>query len=183
MGSRSRHARPDARRGLLARSPRPPFLRDRHVIVSHPAAILFYIGRADRLAPTDEDGVLWTRRIQLTIADIVKEISNSHHPIDEDKSFHETDKAIARAASFAGTGCRSIFRAGRADPRAKIQRVQIASLAASSLYADLSLFQLVEGLRFAFPSCPREYDEAATLNSTPPDGRAGTARLKAYLAQ
>ena len=79
----------------------PPFLRDGDVIVSHTAAILLYLGGRIGLAPTDEDGRLWTHQIQLTITDIVKEVYNSHHPIDEDKWFHEQkDEAIARAAVF-----------------------------------------------------------------------------------
>jgi hypothetical protein len=53
------------------------------------------------LAPTDEDGRLWTHQIQLTITDIVMEVHNSNHPIEEDKWFHEQkDETIARAAVF-----------------------------------------------------------------------------------
>src|SRR4029077_1254433 len=79
----------------------PPFLRDGDVVVSHTAAILLYLGGWIGLAPTDEDGRLWTHQIQLTITDIVQEVYNSHHPIDEDKWFHEQkDEAIARAAVF-----------------------------------------------------------------------------------
>ena len=79
----------------------PPFLRDGELIVSHTAAILLYLGGRIGLAPTDEDGRLWTHQIQLTITDIVKEAYNSHHPIDEDKWFHEQkNEAIARAAVF-----------------------------------------------------------------------------------
>jgi glutathione S-transferase len=79
----------------------PPFLRDGDVIVSHTAAILLYLGGRIGLAPTDEDGRLWTHQVQLTITDIVKEVYNSHHPIDEDMWFYEQkDQAIARAAVF-----------------------------------------------------------------------------------
>jgi glutathione S-transferase len=71
------------------------------VIVSHTAAILLYLGARIGLALTDEDGRLWTHQIQLTITDIVMEVYNSHHSIDEDKWFREQkDEAIARAAVF-----------------------------------------------------------------------------------
>ena len=63
----------------------PPFVRDGDVIVSHTAAILLYLGGRIGLAPTDEDGRLWTHQIQLTITDIAQEVYNSHRPIDEDK--------------------------------------------------------------------------------------------------
>src|ERR1700688_4134288 len=76
----------------------PPFPRDGGVIVSHTAAILLYLGGRIGLAPTNKDGRLWTHQIQLTITDIVQEVYNSHHPIDEDKWFHEQKhEAIARA--------------------------------------------------------------------------------------
>jgi glutathione S-transferase len=79
----------------------PPFLRDGDMIVSHAATILLYLGGRIGLAPTDEDGRLWTHQVQLTITDIVKEVHNSHHPIDEDMWFYEQkDQAIARAAVF-----------------------------------------------------------------------------------
>jgi hypothetical protein len=52
----------------------PPFLRDGDMIVSHTAAILLHLGGQIGLAPTDEDGRLWTHQIQLTITDIVQEV-------------------------------------------------------------------------------------------------------------
>ena len=86
----------------------PPILRDGDVIVSHTATILLYLGGRIGLAPTDEDGRLWTHQIQLTITDIVMEVYNSHHPIDEDKWFYEQkDEALARSAVSAWIGCRS----------------------------------------------------------------------------
>ena len=129
----------------------PPFLRDGDVIVSHTAAILLYLGRRIGLAPTGEDGRLWTHQIQLTITDIVKEVYNSHHPIDEDKWFHEQkDEATARAAVFRGDRMPKFL--------AWFERILEANPAGADhlvgsfvTYADLSLFQLVEGLRFAFP--------------------------------
>ena len=86
----------------------PPFLRDGGMVVSHTAAILLYLGGRIGLAPSDEDGRLRAHQIQLTITDIVMEVYNSHHPIDEDKWFYEQkDEAIARAAVFRRDRCRS----------------------------------------------------------------------------
>jgi glutathione S-transferase len=160
----------------------PPFLRDGDVIVSHTAAILLYLGGRIGLAPTDEDGRLWTHQMQLTITDIVKEVYNSHHPIDEDKWFHEQqDEAIARAAVF------------RRDRMPKFlgwfERILEANTAgadhlvgSSVTYADLSLFQLIEGLRFAFPlASGRELAKLPRV-MTLHKAVAERPRLKAYLA-
>ena len=96
----------------------PPFLRDGDVIVSHTAAILLYLGGRIGLAPTDEDGRLWTHQIQLTITDIVQEVYNSHHPIDEDKWFHEQkdDGDRARRSLPQGPDAEVSWLV-RADPR------------------------------------------------------------------
>lgn len=160
----------------------PPFLRDGEVIVSHTAAILLYLGGRIGLAPDGEDGRLWTHQIQLTITDIVKEVYNAHHPIDEDKWFHEQkDEAIARAAVF------------RRDRLPKFldwfERVLAANPAgpehlvgSTVTYADLSLFQLIEGLHFAFPRASGR--ALAKLPRVTAVHKAVTERprLKAYLA-
>ncbi len=160
----------------------PPFLRDGDLIVSHTAAILLYLGGQIGLAPTDVGGRLWAHQIQLTITDIVKEVYNSHHPIDEDKWFHEQkDAAIARAA---------VFRRDRMPKfLAWFERILEANPAGADhlvgsfvSYADLSLFQIIEGLRFAFPLASER--ELAKLPRVMALHRtvAERPRLKAYLA-
>lgn len=160
----------------------PPFLRDGKTIVSHTASILLYLGGRIGLAPSDEDGRLWTHQIQLTITDIVAEVYNSHHPIDEDKWFHEQrDEAIARAAVFRKDRMPKFLgwfeRILNANPAGADHLV-----GGAATYADLSLFQLVEGLRFAFPlatdrelaKLPRVFALYKAVAERP--------QLKAYLA-
>ena len=160
----------------------PPFLRDGKTIVSHTAAILLYLGGRIGLAPTDEAGRLWTHQIQLTITDIVAEVYNSHHPIDEDKWFHEQKhEAMARAAVFRKDRMPKFLdwfeRILRANP------MGAGHLVGNSVsYADLSLFQLIEGLRFAFPIASQrelaKLPRVAALHKAV----AGRPRLAAYLA-
>jgi len=159
----------------------PPFLRDGDIVVSHTAAILLYLGRRVERAPTDEDGRLWTHQIQLTITDIVKEAYNSHHPIDEDKWFHEQkDEAIARAAVFRGHRMPKFLgwfeRILEANPAGPDHLV-----GGAVTYADLSLFQLIEGLRFAFPlASERELAKLPCVTALH-KAVAERPRLKAYL--
>jgi glutathione S-transferase len=160
----------------------PPFLRDGKVIVSHTAAVLLYLGRRIGLAPAGEDGRLWTHQLQLTITDIVAEVYNSHHPIDEDKWFHEQkDEAVARAAVFRRDRLPKFLgwfeRVLEANPAGAGHLV-----GASVTYADLSLFQLVEGLRFAFPiACKRELAKLPRVTALH-KAVAKRPRVKAYLA-
>jgi glutathione S-transferase len=160
----------------------PPFLRDGELIVSHTAAILLYLGGRIGLAPTDEDGRLWTHQIQLTITDIVKEAYNSHHPIDEDMWFHEQkNEAIARAAVFRRDRMPKFLgwfeRILEANPAGTDHLI-----GSSVTYADLSLFQLIEGLQFAFPlASERELAKLPHVTALH-QAVAKRPRLEAYLA-
>ncbi|HEY3846468.1 MAG TPA: glutathione S-transferase, partial [Acetobacteraceae bacterium] len=159
----------------------PPFLRDGDVVIGQTAAILLYLGGRIGLAPLDEAGRLWMHQIQLTITDIVKEVYNSHHPIDEDMWFHEQQaEAVQRAGVF------------RKDRMPKFlgwfERVLAANPAGDAhlvggaiSYADLSLFQLVEGLRFAFPNAARQALAKLPRVTALHAAVARRPRLKSYL--
>jgi glutathione S-transferase len=101
------------------------------------------------------------------------EVYNSHHPIDEDKWFHQRkDEAIARASIFRGWFERIL----KANPAGADHLV-----GSSVTYADLSLFQSIEGLRFAFPlAFERELAKLPRVAALH-QAVAGRPRLKAYL--
>ena len=129
----------------------PPFLKDGDVVVGQTAAILQYIAPPLKLVVRNERLRTWTQQIQLTIADLVDEVHNSHHPI-ANELFYEDQKpeALRRAGAFCSTRLpkylqwfERIVVTNPAGPR---------HLVGGKLsYADLSLFQVVEGLRYAFP--------------------------------
>ena len=159
----------------------PPFLRDGTVTIGQTAAVLLYLGHRIGLAPADEAGRLWTHQIQMTIADIVKEVYISHHPIDEDKWFHEQkQEAIERSR---------VFRKDRIPKYLNwFERVLTANPAGdghlvggSVTYADLSLFQLVEGLRYAFPRASKRLLAKLPLVTALHASVGRRPRLKAYL--
>jgi glutathione S-transferase len=113
------------------------------------ANILLYLGRRNGLAPTDEAGRLWVHQLQLTIADLVLEAHDVHHPIASGLYYEDQQAEAARRAAD--------FRAQRLPKflgyfEAVLQR-RGSWLASGTrwCYADLSLFQVLEGLHFAFP--------------------------------
>ncbi len=66
----------------IARPPfAPPFLKAGKLVVAQTANILLYLGPRLKLAPREEAGRLWAHQLQLTIADLVVEIHDTHHPV------------------------------------------------------------------------------------------------------
>jgi len=129
----------------------PPFLKAGKLIIGQTANILLYLGPRHGLAPRNEAGRMWVNQLQLTIADFVTEIHDTHHPISGALYYHQ-QKAEARRRTkyfrtwrmpkFLGYFEQVLSGAGK-------RRRYMAGNALS--YADLSLFQIVAGLRYAFP--------------------------------
>jgi glutathione S-transferase len=127
----------------------PPFLKNGKLVIAQVANILFYLGPRLELAPKDENARLWLNALQLTVTDFVKEVHDTHHPVAAGL-YYEDQKAEAkvyaehflkeRVPKYLGYFDGVIAQSG--GPYLLGRRVS---------YADLSLFQLVEGLRYAFP--------------------------------
>jgi glutathione S-transferase len=129
----------------------PPYLKDGPFVVGQTAAILLYLAPTLKLVSRSEQSRIWTHQIQLTIADVVAEAHDTHHPVGTGLYYEDQKpEALRRATEF----CRDrmpkflnwfehIVANNPAGPR---------HLVGGKLsYADLSLFQLIEGLRYAFP--------------------------------
>ena len=133
----------------------PPFLRDGELIISHAANILFYLGPKLGLSPEREDLRFALNALQLTITDFVAEVHETHHPI-AGGLYYEDQKAEAKARSGyfikdrIPKYCGYFERILRQNPHGD-KHVWGAALT----YGDLSLFQLVSGLRYAFPRATR----------------------------
>jgi glutathione S-transferase len=129
----------------------PPFLKAGDLVIAQTANILFYLGGHLGLAPADEAGRLWALQLQLTIADFVDEIHDTHHPIASSLYYEDQrqeakvradDFLKSRAPKYLGYFERVLER----NPAGSDHL-----LGAELTYADLSLFQIVAGLRYAFP--------------------------------
>jgi glutathione S-transferase len=158
----------------------PPFLKADGMTIGQTANILLHLGQRHGLAPADEAGRLWVHQLQLTIADLVAEAHDTHHPISTSLYYEDQrPEAKRRAADFIETRIPKFldyFEGILARPEPKDY------LTGSTLtYADLSLFQLVEGLRYAFPATMARIDAGYPLLGALRDRVAARPRIAAYL--
>lgn len=157
----------------------PPFLKAGRLVIGQVANILLYLGRRHGLAPKQEAGQLWLHQLQLTIADLVVEIHDTHHPLGP-TLYYEDQRAAAkkrtaefwseRVPKFLGYFERILAGNG---PYVTGRRVTTV---------DLSLFQIVDGLRYAFPSRMAAYERDIPGLVALHDRVAGRPNIKAYLA-
>ena len=141
----------------------PPFLRDGTLIVSHVANILLYLGPRLGLAPQDEGLRHFAHGLQLTIADMVTEAHDTHHPLSAERYYEEQKEAAkVRASAFIRHRIpKFLGYFERVLQRNPAGTTQIVGDRVSC--ADLSLFQLVEGLSYAFPRAMRPFAERHPL--------------------
>jgi glutathione S-transferase len=158
----------------------PPFLKAGDVTVGQTANILMFLGERHGLAPQDTQGKYWVNQIQLTIADIVAETHDTHHPIATSLYFEDQrPEAKRRAADFIDTRIPKFFDwfenlLARPEPKDYL-------LGDAVTYADLSLFQLVAGLRYAFPKALARIDAGYPLLMALHDRVAKRPHIAAYL--
>lgn len=135
----------------------PPFLRDGEIVVSHVANILMYLGPKLGLSPSDEAHRLFANGLQLTITDMVMEVHDTHHPLSVG-DYYEDQKDAAKIRSKAFLSERLPKFLGYFEMVLKHNPQGDAhSVGAGHSYVDLSLFQLIEGLRYAFPRAMRDF--------------------------
>jgi glutathione S-transferase len=160
----------------------PPFLKAGDLVIGQTANILLYLGPRLHLAPRAEPGRLWAHQLQLTIADFVSEIHDTHHPI-AGSLYYEDQKPEAkrRAADFTRLRLPK-FLAYFEGVLARNPR-RGGHLAGGRLsYADLSMFQVVAGLRYAFPRAMARVMPDRPRLADLHDRVAARPRIAAYLA-
>jgi len=158
----------------------PPFLKAGKLVIGQTANILLYLGPRLGLAPKAEAQRLWVHQLQLTIADFVVEIHDTHHPLGP-TLYYEDQRPAAKARTgeflgervpkFLGYFERLIGASG--GPYLNGRR---------PCYADLSLFQIVEGLRYAFPSHMKRFERKVPRLIALHDKVAARPNIKTYLA-
>ena len=127
----------------------PPFLRAGELVIAQTANILLYLGPRHQLVPTDEDNRLHANQLQLTVADLVAEVHETHHPIAS-SLYYEDQKPEARRRSEHFVRERIPKYLSHFE-RALETSAHPYLFGDDVSYVDLSLFQVLEGLRYAFP--------------------------------
>ena len=164
----------------------PPFLVDGKKVIGQTAAILLYLGPRLGLVGKGEADQLWAHQVQLTIADLVTEVHDTHHPIASVLYYEDQQaEALRRAADFRQRRLPKFMAwfetALERNPRNA--RSTTPHLVGGRLsYPDLSLFQVVEGLQYAFPKTARKVLKKAPRVVRLHAGVAAHQRVAAYLA-
>jgi len=129
----------------------PPFLRAGKMLVAQTANVLQYLGPRLGLVPKSEAVRLWAHQLQLTVTDFVAEIHDTHHPIAGSLYYEEQkDEARRRSGCFLSERLpKFLGYFERAIENNGSGRGYIVGRSLS--YVDLSMFQLMAGLRYAFP--------------------------------
>ena len=157
----------------------PPFLKAGKLLIGQTANILLFLGSRHGLAPAAEAGRLWTHQLQLTIADFVLEIHDTHHPIASSLYYEDQRKeARRRTQDFLKTRAPKYL--------GYFERVLERSpgkylVGRTATYADLSLFQVVAGLRYAFPRAMARLEQRHPRIVAVHDRVGQRPRIAAYL--
>jgi glutathione S-transferase len=160
----------------------PPILKHGKRVIAQTANILLYLGDRHGLAPKAEAARLWTHQIQLTVADLVVEAHDTHHPLGGDFYYEEQKPESARRAALFRKTRMPKFLDWFETILARNPKGDRYLVGGRLTYADLSLFQVVEGLRYAFPKASKR-----ALADTPRvvalrDHIAQRPRIARYLA-
>ena len=125
-------------------------------------------------------GQLWVHQLQLTITDLVPEVHDTHHPLGP-SLYYEDQKAPAKKRTEEFWDERVPKYLGYFE---RLLEANGGSYVTGRrlTYVDLSLFQIVEGLRYAFPKRMKAFERKIPGLVDLHDRVAARPNIKAYLA-
>ena len=158
----------------------PPFLKAGKLTIAQTTNILLFLGRRHKLMPASEAGMFWVHQLELTIADFLVEIHDTHHPIGSGLYYEDQKKESKRRTGDFLKNRAPKFLGYFDDVLARNKSAYLAGARLST--ADLSMFQIVEGLRYAFPKAMRRIERKYTRIVRLHDRVAERPRIAAYLS-
>ncbi len=133
---------------------RPPFavpvLKTGRQLIAQTPNILFFLGGPLQLAPKDEAGRIWTHQLQLTIMDLYQEIFSTHHPLGDGYAYEE-QRAAARRRTKDFLAVRLPKFMDYFERVLHVNHRRRWMVGARLTYADLSMAQMIAGLKYGFP--------------------------------
>ena len=157
----------------------PPFLKAGKRVIGQTANILFYLGSRHGLAPKAEAGKLWVHQLQLTVIDLVLEIHDTHHPLGP-SLYYEDQRGPAKKRSGEFWKERVPKYLGYFEGLVR-DNGGFYLTGRKVSYVDLSVFQIVEGLRYAFPKRMKGFEQEIPGLVGLHDRIASRPNIKAYL--
>ncbi len=158
----------------------PPFLRSGALLIAQTANILAYLGPRHLLVPDDDARRIAAHQLQLTIADFVSEVHDTHHPISSGLYYEDQKpEAVRRTTAFVNERLPKFMT--------YFERVLVRAggehmLGRDLSYVDLSMFQVIDGLEYAFPRATALYAPRLPMLSALRARVAARPRIAAYLA-
>ena len=168
---------PRVRRPPLA----PPFLKVGRQLIGQTANILLFLGSRLGLAPRAEADRHWAHQLQLTIIDLLDEAHDTHHPIAS-SLYYEDQKPAATRRSADFIRNRMAHYLGHFEDVLARNRPGRFMIGGRLTYVDLSVFQIVEGLRYAFPRAMARRESRYPRVIALRDRVAARPQVAAYLA-
>jgi glutathione S-transferase len=159
----------------------PPFLQHGRQTIAQVANILLYLGPRLGLSPRGQADRLFVHQLQLTVTDLVAEVHDTHHPVGNGLYYEDQKpEARRRAKEFRETRIGKFLgyfeRVLAANPAGDTWLV-----GGDATYIDLSLFQVIEGLRYAFPRAMAKQEKRWPRLIALHDRVAARPRISAYL--
>jgi glutathione S-transferase len=157
----------------------PPYLKAGRRVIGQTANILLFLGARHALAPKGEGGRLWTHQLQLTLADLIGEVHDTHHPISSSLYYEDQKPEAKRYAAQ--------FRAERLPKYLGYFERVLKTNGSRYLvdgrltYVDLTIFQVMGGLEYAFPNAMAQRRRAYPLLRALARRVAALPRIAAYL--
>jgi len=159
----------------------PPFLKAGRLVIAQTANILLFLGPRLGLVPKNEASRLWAHQLQLTIADWVVEVHDTHHPISGGLYYEEQKpEAKRRAADFRSERLPKFldYFEQILDRNPKGTDYLVGKEVS---YVDLSMFQMIAGLRYAFPRATARLEPTYPRLVALHDRVSARRRIAAYL--
>jgi glutathione S-transferase len=158
----------------------PPFLRTGKLLVAQTANILAIVAPALGLVGKSEGARAYAHQVQLTIMDLVVEAHDTHHPLGG-SLYYEDQKPESKQRSAGFVKERIPKHLGW------LERALAASggpylFGRKASYVDLSAFQVVAGLDYAFPRAMKRMTRSIRRLRALSERVAERPRTAAYLA-